>query len=285
MPLLRTLLFVPGNKYRMMEKAAGLGADAVVLDLEDAVAPADKDSARQQIREALGAIDFGRSQVFARINAVCTPHLNADLESVIHPKLTGLCVPKTETAAELQGLDRQVAALEGQRGVAAGATHFVAFLETARGILNVQEISTVTPRMLALTLGAEDFTLDMGIARTEEAKELFVPRCQIALAAAAARIMAIDTVYTDLGNEEGLLRETRLIKSLGFHGKLAIHPKQVQTIHQAFAPSEEEIAYARRVLEAFESAQGTGVIAVDGKMVDEPVVGKARAILQLAGTS
>ncbi|MCL5957887.1 MAG: CoA ester lyase, partial [Chloroflexi bacterium] len=203
-------------------------------------------------------------------------------QSVIHPKLGGLCVPKTETAAELRELDRQVAALEGQRGIPVGATGFVAFLETARGILNVQEIASASPRMIALTLGAEDFTLDMGIARTEEAAELFFPRCQIALAAAAVRIKAIDTVYTDLGNEDGLRRETRLIKSLGFHGKLAIHPKQVQPIHQAFAPSEAEVAYARRILQAFGEAQGTGVIAVDGKMVDEPVVAKARGILQLA---
>jgi citrate lyase subunit beta/citryl-CoA lyase len=280
---LRSLLFVPGNKARMLEKAYTLPADAVILDMEDAVPPAEKTMARTMVREALEKGAY-TPQAIVRVNAPVTGLTEADLRGTLVAGVEAVCLPKAETAGGVERLASQLEALEKEQRLPVGAVGVLLMIETALGVLNAYQIARASPRVRALCFGGEDLSRDLGAIRTKDGLELSHARAQLVLAARAAGVLAIDTVYTDLTDPDGLLAEARQARQLGYSGKLIIHPGQIEPVHRAFSPSEEEVTYARRVLEAFEAAEakGQGVIALDGQMIDAPVVARAREVLMLA---
>ncbi len=284
---LRSVLFVPGNKPRMLEKARTLPADAVILDLEDAVPPGEKAAARAMVRRALESGPYG-PRVILRVNALSTGLVEADLEGAFALGVDAVCLPKADTPADVDLLGSMLAALEQARGLPVGAVGILLMVETALGVLNAYGMAVAGAehggrRVRALCLGGEDLAWDLGAVRTRDGAEIAYAWAHLVLAARAAGAAAIDTVYTDLTDPEGLLAEARQARQLGYSGKLLIHPAQIEPVHQAFAPSEEEVAHARRVLEAFEAAEtrGEGVIALDGQMIDAPVVARARKVLGL----
>jgi len=279
---LRSLLFVPGNKARMLEKARALPADAVILDMEDAVPPGEKGSARAMVREALEKGAYG-AQTIVRVNAWATGLTEADLKETLVAGVAAVCLPKAETPGEVERLASLLAMLEQERGLPVGGVGLILMVETALGVLNVYQMARASRRVRALCFGGEDLAWDLGAIRTKEGLELAHARAQLVLAARAAGVLAIDTVYTDLKDEAGLLAEARLARQLGYSGKLVIHPAQIEPVQRAFSPGEQQVAHARRILEAFEAAEarGEGVIALDGEMIDAPVVARAREVLAL----
>ena len=285
---LRSVLFVPGNRPRMLEKGRDLPADAVILDLEDAVPPGEKAAARAMVRQALEAGPYG-PQVILRVNALATGLVEDDLREAWAEGVAAVCLPKAGTPADVQRLASLLTAVEQERGLADGAVGILLMVETAQGVLNSFEMAMAGGeprgrRVQALCLGGEDLAWDLGAVRTRSGAEIAYARSHLVLAARAAGAMAIDTVYTDLADLEGLQDEARQARQLGYSGKLLIHPSQIEPAHRAFAPSEKEVAHARRVLDAFEEAgtRGEGVIALYGQMIDAPVVARARETLALA---
>jgi len=223
---LRTLLFVPGNQERRIDKARSIPADAIILDLEDSVPLAEKNSARSMVSSSIDGLTLKGQEIFVRINALSTDHAVADIKAIATPGLNGICLPKSESADDILRADALIAEAERAAGLKVGS----------------------------IWLLAEDYTLEMGIKRTKEGAEIYYPRVVIAVACHAAGVLAIDGVYTDIRDEEGLSRETRLARQMGFHGKLLIHPNQVSPVSQIFSPTEEEIIHALGVVEAFETA-------------------------------
>jgi citrate lyase subunit beta/citryl-CoA lyase len=289
MYLLRSMLFTPGNNARMIQKAARLGADAVILDLEDAVPMTDKESARRHVSSAVGQVGAGGALVFVRINALTTGLAENDLESVIQPGLGGIVQPKTESRADVHTVVQWISNWERDRGLERESVVLVPLLETARGVLNAWEIATANSRIVALAFGALDFTRDMGTSPSAEGTEVFYARSRIALAASAVQVQAIDTPWIDIADSEGLTEEAARARQLGFRGKLVIHPSQIEPVNQVFSPSEEDVAHARKVAEAFRAAEarGLGAISLDGKMIDvanarraEDLIAWAEAISQ-----
>ena len=277
---LRTLLFVPGSRPRMLEKARDLTADAVILDLEDAVAPDEKQAARTSIRDALGVGTFA-PQVVVRVNALSTGLAEEDLDAVICGAVQVICLPKAQDTDEIAKLDSMLGALEDRQGMCVGSTAIYPLIESALGVLNAPAIARSSDRVRVLLLGGEDLCRDLGAKRTAEGTELLLARGHVVLAARAAGIQAVDTVYTDLSDMAGLEADATLARQMGFSGKLLIHPKQIEPVSRAFAPSADEITWARTVVAAYEQAVsvGQGVAVVDGKMIDAPVVDRARETL------
>jgi len=278
---LRSLMFVPGAKARLLEKARTAAADAVILDLEDGVAPEAKAEARGLIRQALDAGPFG-PQVVVRINGWTGGLAQDDLAATLPGGgVDAVCLPKAENPDEVQALARWLDGWEAQQGLAAGSLGVLLMIETALGVLRALELARSSPRVQALCLGGEDLSRDLGAVRTREGQELAYARAHVVVAARAAGVWAIDTVYTDLQDEDGLRAEASQARRLGYSGQLLIHPNQIEPVHQAWAPSAAEIEWARRVLASFDeaTARGDGVVALDGKMIDAPVVARARELL------
>jgi citrate lyase subunit beta/citryl-CoA lyase len=279
--LLRTMLFVPGNRSRMIEKAKSMEADAVIFDLEDAVPVAEKDAARRMVREALEGGDFRHIRTFVRVNALSTGLLASDLETLVSPNLSGIVLPKTEDREEVETVHRMLAGIERQRGMAQGHIAILPIIETVRGVLNLPQIVCSSERFVGLAYGAEDFATDLGVERSRECLEGQYPRTIIALYARMANIIAVDSVFADINDDEGLERETLVARQLGYRGKLVIHPKQIEKVNRIFTPSDEEIERARQVVAAFEEAEARGEasVTVNGKMVDIPIAERARRLL------
>ncbi len=276
-------MFVPGNRSRFIEKGLALDVDAMFLDPEDGVPSAEKAGARELVREALGRPAGGPAR-YVRVNAASSPWFEDDMEHLLVPGLEGLCLPKVEAPEEVHTAARRLDAFDPE-----GAVRIVAAIESARGLLEAPRIAAAHPRVIALMMGAEDFALDLGLGtrREEEARELLYARSALVVGAAAAHVLSIDGVFPDLDDPEGLLRETVKARRLGFSAKSTFNPRQVEVINRTFLPAEDEIAYARRVVEAFEEAQarGDGSVAVGGQLVDQPIVLRARRLLQLVGES
>lgn len=290
---LRTLLFVPGNRRNMIDKARHLPADVLVLDLEDSVPSSEKASARAQARDSLAGLSPGRSgkgekqrgrKVFVRINSLASGLAQEDLESVITPGIDGISQPKPSSARDVTEVEEIIARLERERGIAAGHVKLLPWVETAKGLLHAFEIASASPRVVGISFGAEDFTLDTGMMRTEEGSELLYPRTMVVIAAKAADVIAVDTPYNNFRDEAGLINEARLARRLGFEGKFLIHPSQIEPVNRIFRPSPEEVAHARRVVAAFEAAaaQGFASTSLDGKMIDIPIANRARKLLMVA---
>ncbi len=291
MDFMRSAMFVPGHRQRMIDKAIGLNADVLFLDLEDGVPPAEKDTARQLIAQSLDreaarpASDLWRPLRFPRINAIGNERMRADLESVLRPGLDGLCLPKVETVEEIRYVDSILEAREEKVGLPKGSVRYIAAIESAAGLINAAAITAASPRMAALMFGAEDFGKDLGLPtlRVAEASELVYSRSALVIAAASAHIGAIDGVWPDIRDPEGLLKDARQARRLGFTGKSLIHPDQIQVVNDVFRPDEGEVKYARQVVEAFEEAErkGEGAIALGGQLIDLPIVARARRTLAM----
>jgi len=285
MKLRRSMLFVPGNAPSMLRDAHIYGPDSVMFDLEDAVSPREKDAARHLVFRALRDYDYAGVERIVRINGLDTPHGLEDIAAVVAGGVDAVRLPKTDSPQDIIAVERAVEAAEKRFGRPSGSVKLVAAIESARGILSVREIATASARLVAIAIGAEDFVTDMHTTRSPDGIELLAARSMIVLAARAAGIMAIDTVFTGVDDPEGFLREVRLAKQLGFDGKSVIHPSQIALAHSVYTPTAEEIAKARRVMAAAADAEakGSGVISLDGKMIDKPIVERAVRVLALAG--
>ena len=271
--LRRSRLYLPGNEAKYMLNAGLHGPDAVILDLEDSVAPASKQDAVALVRHALWTLDFGSCERMVRINQGEAGI--KDLQALAGAPLHLVLIPKVESAEEIHALDQVV----GETKIL-----FMPILETARGVLNALAIAEASPRNVALTLGLEDLTADLGVVKTPGGAETAWASSQVIYAAKAAGLQAIDSVYGNVADEDGLRRSVKFAKSIGFEGKGGVHPRQIKIIHQEFAPSEEEVAKARAIVAAFEEAQakGLGVVSLGSKMIDPPVVKRAQALVRLA---
>ncbi len=276
----RSRLYAPGNNPHLLVGIELHGADCVLLDLEDSVPQPEKASARVLVKHLLAAIDF-QGEVWVRINPLDSGGRD-DLVEVLRGRPHGVALPKAESKADVAALSKELESLEKTLGIPVGTTLVLPILETAKGILHAEEIAADDPRVAALAFGAEDFTRDVGARRTPES--LLFARSMLVAAAKAAGVQASDTVYADVENEKGLLAEATLARDLGFDGKGAIHPAQIGPLHAVFSPSEKELEEARKVVAAAEDAQkrGIGAIAIGGKMIDRPVLERARRALYLA---
>jgi citrate lyase subunit beta / citryl-CoA lyase len=285
--VLRSLLFVPGHRHDMIPKAAASGADAIILDLEDALASREKPAARRAVAEALDGplADAPRHRaVFVRVNGLASGLTDEDLHGAARPRLDGVCLPKCEASADVQAMAARLLVTEDRLGIPRGRLRLLVLVETARGVLEAAAIARESPRVAGIVFGAEDFTADTGLVRTREGAELAAARTAVSIAAHAAGIEPIDGIFADFRDEAGLVADSQEARRLGYTGKTLIHPAQVAPVHRVFAPAAGEIAKARRIVEAFEraTAEQSGVVVVDGAMVDRPVVLRAQRLLARA---
>ncbi len=280
----RALLYMPGDDMHKIEKAITLGVDCICMDIEDGVALNRKAQARQTIAEALRALDFGSSERLVRINPVGSGMEEEDLYAVLPGHPHGIVIPKVAVAEQVQWVSEQVAYFEREHGWAVGQIVLLALIETARGVVNLKEIASSDPRLEALIFGAEDLAGDIGAVRTRAGWEIFYARSATVTHAAANGLQALDMVFMDLKDIDGLRAESEEGARMAYSGKQVIHPNQVAPVQDAFSPSDEAIANALRVVEtaAQHQAEGAGAYALDGKMIDAPVVKAAEWVLERA---
>jgi citrate lyase subunit beta/citryl-CoA lyase len=287
-PSMRSVMTVPVIVQRFIDKAPEAGADVLCLDLEDSVPPAEKVAARALARAAIETMPRTGYAMYIRVNGFWTGLIEDDLAEVVRPGLDGVILSKTESTDEIAQAHQWLTRLEREHGMESGSVALMPLLETAKGVANSYAICEASPRLAGAVFGAEDYATDMGVERTEEGQEILWARSQIAIAARAAGITAIDTPDPDYTDADHLRREMKLARSLGYRGKLCIHPLQVQIANETFAPGEREVAEARVIVEAFERdglAQGRAAIAVDGKMIDTPIYWRAKQLLAWADTA
>lgn len=277
----RALLYVPGDDRHKIEKAISLGVDSIILDIEDGVALNCKEEARNGILKALTELNFGKSEKLVRINPVSSGMAMKDLERVLVRRPDGIVLPKVDSGQTVRRVSKEIQKVERKMGWKSGSIQMIAICESPQAILNLQEICSSDPRLDAIIFGGEDLAADIGATRSPEGWEIFVARSMVVLHTAAAGLQAIDLVCTDFKDNKQLKVEALQGVQMGFSGKQIIHPTQVQVVQEAFTPSKEEIEWARRVVEGFESNQkkGKGAFALEGKMVDMPVVRRARNTL------
>ena len=278
---LRSFLFAPGNHARRVEKALSLDADAVILDLEDAVAIAEKAATRKVVAAALERPR--RALLYVRINAVDTEFCYGDLMAVVQSGLDGIILPKVESTAGLATIDWLLAQLERDRGLPIADIDLIPIIETARGIQQIGAILAAGTRVRRVAFGAGDFTLDVNMTWSRSETELAHARAVIVTASRAQGIDApLDTVWVDLADQEGLEASARTALSFGFQGKMCIHPDQIAAVHRVYTPSDTEVAFAERVATAFAKAEaeGSAAIQLDGKFIDYPIVYRAQRVLQ-----
>lgn len=284
---IRTALFAPGNRPDRAAKAIATVADVVIIDLEDAVPIAEKESSRNHVREVLD--NHAGRRMYVRINALTTPYARADLDAIASENLAGIMLPKTESPQDILDIDTLLTEIENRNGLMTGSLEVIPLCETARGVEELYQILTAKPvfnRISVLAFGAADYTLDLGISLTRDGKELEYARARIPIACRAAGIMPpLDTPWmVDLKDMDGLIADAERAKACGFQGKLVIHPNQIEPCHNVFTPSKEEIAYAKKVIGAFEEAErkGKAAIQLEGKFIDYAVVEKSKRIFALA---
>lgn len=260
----RSILYMPGDDRRKIEKARSLDLDSFCMDLEDGVALNNKPAARESVVSALQELDFGHIERLVRINPAETALAMQDLESILVARPDGIVVPKVETAADIRWVAAQLDDAD---------MPIIAIVETARGIVNLKEIGAAGSPLSALAFGAEDLAGDIGATRTKAGMEVLYARSAVITHAAANDLQALDMVFVDFRDLEGLAEEAQAGASMGYDGKQAIHPNQIQVIHQAFTPNQEEIEQAQRIVVEFDknSKAGTGAFAIDGKMIDMPL--------------
>ncbi len=277
------MMFVPGNNPGMMADAHIYGPDSIMLDLEDSVTMTEKDTARLLVYNALKSVDYGDTEMVVRINPLNTPYGKKDIEAVVKAGVHVIRMPKTETAEEVIEVEREIEKVERELGCV-GRTKIMAAIESALGVVNAYAIATASPRMMGIALGAEDYCANLKTQRTPGGDELRLARETIVVAARAAGIDALDTVYSNLDDMETFRKEVEFIHTLGFDGKSIINPRQIEVVNEVFAPTQKAIEKARTIIAAIREAErkGSGVIAVNGKMVDRPVVIRAQRTIDLA---
>lgn len=286
MTLRRSMLFIPGSNAAMLSTAFVFKPDAVMFDLEDAVSLREKDAGRLLVYHTLKSDLYRNIERVVRINPLSTPFGHDDLQAAIRGGADVIRLPKTETADDVIELETAVEAIEKDCGRAIGSTKLMAAIESASGVVNAVAIANSSSRMMGIALAGFDYVTDMQTERGD-GTELFYARCAVLHAARAAKIDAFDVVFSDLNDEEGFLRDVDIIKRLGFNGKSLINPRQIELLHNAYAPTQEDVDYASRVIAAAEKAeeQGLGVIALNGKMIDAPIVDNAKRVLSRAAAS
>ena len=280
----RSMLFLPGNTPNIIVNGEILGADAVILDLEDAVAPAEKDSARILVRNAIRYMGFGKCEVIVRINAIDTAYWQKDLDAIIPVRPSLIMPPKTSCAADVLAVDAYITQLEEKLGIENGSVGLIPLIETALGVENAYQIASACKRVKAIFLGGEDLTADLRCKRTKEGHEIAYARSRMVVAARAAGVEVYDTPFTDVNDDEGIYTDAQYAKSLGFTGKSAISPRHVKAINEVFSPSMKDIDYAYEVMEAIRigKEQGKGAVSLRGKMIDAPIVARARQTIEAA---
>ena len=280
----RAMLYVPGDDERKINKAVNLGADSVCLDIEDGVAINRKEAARETIAQALRTLDFGRSERLVRVNPVDTDLIVEDLQAVLPARPDGILVPKVQSSQQVEWVCEHISNAERQNGWPAGGIALLVLIETALGVVNLKEIASANPRLQALIFGAEDLAGNIGAVRSRAGWEIFYARSAVVTHAAAFGLQAIDMVWMDLHDLDGLREESLQGARMAYTGKQVIHPNQVEPVQAAFTPSDELVTQAMRVIEAARQHQdaGKGAFALDGKMVDAPVVKAAERILERA---
>ncbi|BCA86725.1 citrate lyase subunit beta [Enterococcus saigonensis] len=281
--LRRTMMFVPGANAAMLRDAPLYGADSIMFDLEDAVSLKEKDSARTLVHFALKTFDYSSVETVVRINSLDTVGVQ-DIAAMVLAGVNVIRLPKTETAQDIVDVDIEITKVEEANGIKVGTTKMMAAIESAEGVLNAREIAKASSRLIGIALGAEDYVTNMRTRRYPDGQELFFARSFILHSARAAGIAAIDTVYSDVDNEAGFLKEVEMIKQLGFDGKSVINPRQIPLVNKVYAPTEKEIQNAKEVIWGIREAEakGSGVISVNGKMVDKPIVERAERVIALA---
>lgn len=281
--LRRSRLYLPGNEPKFFVNAGLHSPDGIILDLEDSVAPTEKDAAKLLVRNALRSVDFYGAERMVRINQL--PKGLDDLKFIVPNNVNVILLPKCESAEQIHQLEKEVEGLKKQNKIA-NNIFFMPIIESALGVINAYEIATASKNNCALAIGLEDYTADIGTQRTNEGRESIFARQMLVNAAKAAGIQAIDTVFSDVADMEALRQSVIEAKSLGFEGKGCIHPRQIKVVHEAFAPTNEEIEKAKKIVQAFEEAEkkGLGVVSLGSKMIDPPVVKRALNTINLALT-
>lgn len=284
MNLRRALLYMPGDDDHKIEKATKLGVDVICMDLEDGVAVSNKQLAREVIVDAIKTKDFGQSERLVRINSVTSGLHEKDLRAVVPVNPDGIVVPKIESAQQVLQVAELIDHLESLNGIQKGSIHILVIIESAMGIINLSQIASASNRLEALIFGAEDLVGDIGAIRTKRGEEVLYARSAVVLHAAAYNLQALDMVYVDFNDTDGLLSEVMFGKQLGFAGKQIIHPTQIQPVQNAYTPDEDEIKFALLLLSEFErhQSEGKGAFSFDGKMVDAPMIRSAKNIIAKA---
>ncbi|MEJ5262711.1 MAG: aldolase/citrate lyase family protein [Ignavibacterium sp.] len=279
--LRRTRLYLPGNEPKFFINAGLHSPDGIILDLEDSVAPTEKDAAQLLVRNALRSVDFYGAERMVRINQL--PKGLNDLQFIVPHNIHVILIPKCESAEQVLAVEKEVEKLRKKFNIK-NEIYFMPIIESALGVIKAYEIASASKNNCALAIGLEDYTADIGTQRTNEGRESIFARQMLVNAARAAGIQPIDTVFSDVADMEGLRQSVLEAKALGFEGKGCIHPRQIPVVHQAFAPTAEEIEKAKKIVLAFEEAEkkGLGVVALGSKMIDPPVVKRAQKTIDLA---
>ncbi len=280
----RSMLFLPGNNPNMLINGNCLGADAVIFDLEDAVAPDQKDAARILVRNTMRYMDFRGCEIIVRINSIDTPYWKQDIDTILPYKPNLILLPKTGCAEDVRQADAYISEVEAKLGMEKNTVGLMPLIETALGVENAFAIATGADRVEALFLGAEDLTADLRCKRTKEGREIEYARTRLVVAARAAGVEVYDTPFTDVNDDEGIWKDAQLAKALGFTGKASISPRHVEVINQVFSPTQKDVDYAYEVMDAIALAkeQGKGAIALHGKMIDAPIVARAQQTIAMA---
>ena len=280
----RSMLFLPGNNPNMLINGTCLGSDAVIFDLEDAVSPAEKDAARILVRNTMRYMDFTGCEIIVRINSIDTPYWKQDIDAILPEKPALILLPKTGTAQDALEADAYMTQVEEKLGLPHNTVGLMPLIETAMGVENAFAIASSTKRIQALFLGAEDLTADLQCKRTKEGKEIEYARTRLVVAARAAGVDVYDTPFTDVNDDEGIVKDAEYAKALGFTGKSSISPRHVEVINAVFSPTQKDVDYAYEVMEAIALAksQGKGAIALHGKMIDAPIVTRAQRTIDMA---
>ena len=285
--LRRTMMFVPGNNPAMVKDAGIYGADSIMFDLEDAVSMAEKDAARDLVYEALQTQDYGDAELVVRVHGQDTPYYANDVRAMVKAGIDVVRLPKAEDAEMVKKLDADITAAEKEFGREEGSTMLMAAIESAKGVINAYQIASASDRMMGIALSAEDYTTDMKTHRYPDGAELEFARNIVLHAARAAGVAAFDTVFTNMNDTEGFYRETEYIHQLGFDGKSLVNPRQIPMVNKVYEPTKKEIENAKNVENAIKEAKlkGSGVISMNGQMVDRPVVLRAERVMRLAKAS
>jgi citrate lyase subunit beta/citryl-CoA lyase len=284
MPVMRSVLYIPGNNEKMVSKAPTIEADIITLDLEDSVPPAEKPKAREIVRANLKAAGESGAEIYVRINNWETLLTNDDLEAVVHEGLHGVCLAKCGGPDHVKRLDWKLEELEQRRGLPVGSVKVQLLIETAKGVIHAYESAIASPRVNSLIFGAVDYTKDMRVMLTTEGTELHYARAHTAVAARAAGCVAIDYPFVAFKDMEAFEKNTLEGRTLGYEGRMLIHPSQIEPAHRLYTPPPEDVEWAKGVVEAFEKealAKGLAAISYKGKMVDTPVYENAKTILQM----
>ncbi|HHJ5601432.1 TPA: citrate (pro-3S)-lyase subunit beta [Streptococcus pyogenes] len=281
--LRRTMMFVPGANAAMLRDAPLFGTDSIMFDLEDSVSLKEKDTSRALVHFALKTFDYSSVETVVRVNGLDSCGA-LDIEAVVLAGVNVIRLPKTETAQDIIDVEAVIERVERENSIEVGRTRMMAAIESAEGVLNAREIAKASKRLIGIALGAEDYVTNMKTRRYPDGQELFFARSMILHAARAAGIAAIDTVYSDVNNTEGFQNEVRMIKQLGFDGKSVINPRQIPLVNEIYTPTKKEIDHAKQVIWAIREAEskGSGVISLNGKMVDKPIVERAERVIALA---